>query len=183
MTKYSPMPSLGRLREVFDLDCHQGLIWKAKPHPMSTITVGLPAGSKRKDGYVRVVLDGRRYFAHRIVWYLKHGIDPGEKQIDHINRVKSDNRPGNLRLATNYENAQNRLDPPRTRTGELCVTSSSSKIKPYRVQVKGRYLGLFASLEEACSARDGYMESIRSEFSPTPEDPSRVSNKIEVPVY
>jgi len=177
MTKYSPMPSLKRLREVFDFDCHQNLIWKAKPHPMSTVTVGLPAGSKRKDGYVRVVLDGRRYFAHRIAWYLKHGIDPGERQIDHINRVKSDNRPENLRLATNYENAQNRLDQPRTRTGELCVTSSTSKIKPYRVQIKGRYLGLFASIEEACSARDGHMESIRSEFSPTTESPDRVSKK------
>jgi hypothetical protein len=166
MTKFNPLPALERLQEVFALDEQGVLIWKAKPFYCSKVTIGAPAGCQRKEGYIRVKLDKKLYFAHRIVWYLATGVNPGNLQIDHINRIRSDNRPENLRLATNYQNAQNRLDSPRGGTGELCVTFARSKLKPYRVQVKGRYLGVYATLAEARKARDTYLETIRCEFSP-----------------
>ena len=44
---------------------------------------------------------------HRIVWFMAYGAWP-EDQIDHINRVKDDNRLENLRDVTCSENLFNR---------------------------------------------------------------------------
>jgi hypothetical protein len=165
MPKYSPMPSRERLQEVFAFNDQGVLIWKAKPYYCSKIAIGSPAGTRRKDGYIKVRLDKKFYFVHRIAWYLSTGIEPGNLQIDHINRIKWDNRPSNLRLATNYENAQNRLEPARGATGELCVTFSRSKLKPYLLQIKNKYIGIYKTLEEACQARDDCINRMRSEFS------------------
>lgn len=47
-------------------------------------------------GYVRFYHRGRQYFAHRVAWALHYGKWP-EHTIDHINRIKTDNRISNLR--------------------------------------------------------------------------------------
>lgn len=61
-----------------------------------------------KDGYlqVRVMIDSVRYhaMAHRLVWRHFNGRPiPAGLTINHENGVKSDNRPGNLELATPAE--------------------------------------------------------------------------------
>lgn len=59
-----------------------------------------------KDGYLRAKLDGKTYKAHRLAWYLYYGVWPTH-EIDHINRVRSDNRIVNLRDVPRRENGQN----------------------------------------------------------------------------
>ncbi len=63
-------------------------------------------------GYVRIPItrNTRKFFirAHRVIWIAVHGHIPEELTIDHINRIKNDNRIVNLRLATPYENSLNK---------------------------------------------------------------------------
>ncbi len=43
--------------------------------------------------------------AHRLVWTYFNGSIPKDKQINHKNGVKDDNRPGNLEVVTQSQNA------------------------------------------------------------------------------
>jgi hypothetical protein len=73
---------------------------------------------KHHYGYPIVNLMGRTYLQHRIVWEMHYGDIPEGYTVDHINRVRSDNRLSNLRLATLSEQAQNKQHPQRcSKTG------------------------------------------------------------------
>lgn len=90
----------------------------------------LPSGvrasySQSHAGYFRVSLgptEGRRAFnVARIVCWLTHGDPPHEtSQADHINRVRSDDSPENLRWATASQNALNTPESVRANWGNPC---------------------------------------------------------------
>ena len=46
----------------------------------------------------------RFYFVHRLVWLVFNGQIPENMQVNHINEIKTDNRPVNLNLMTPKEN-------------------------------------------------------------------------------
>ena len=87
------------------------LFWAKLSSPLSRKKVGDRAGWLDPSGYRYISLKGKRYIEHRVI-YLLHNpdwdINDGTQQIDHINRVRDDNRIENLRLVTNQENAFNR---------------------------------------------------------------------------
>lgn len=64
--------------------------------------------SPNSNGYIVVMHKGKRVYAHRLAWILTHGSIPDGMMIDHINRVRHDNRLCNLRLVTAKGNADNR---------------------------------------------------------------------------
>jgi hypothetical protein len=112
-------PSAQYLRECFD--CRDGVLyWKERPesHFQSRAVwlmflkkhAGKPAGKLGSGGYMTVGLrvNGRAISmaAHRVVWVLHYGRWP-KQYLDHINRVRSDNRIENLREVTPAENLQN----------------------------------------------------------------------------
>ncbi len=97
---YIELPSCGRLNELFVV-VGETLTWKARG--------AKPAGRELENGYIQVQVDGVRYMAHRIVFKMVFGKDPGSLQIDHIDRVKKNNSPCNLRLATHGQNNQNAI--------------------------------------------------------------------------
>jgi hypothetical protein len=61
----------------------------------------------RANGRYKIVsVQGLRFSAHRLAWFLYYGYWP--KEIDHINRDGFDNRINNLREVTRSENLRNR---------------------------------------------------------------------------
>lgn len=68
--------------------------------------VGSRAGALMNKGYRRIMVNGKRYLEHRLAYYLMTGEWP-ELEIDHKNRIRSDNRWTNLRTATDQQNAWN----------------------------------------------------------------------------
>jgi hypothetical protein len=79
------------------------ILWGDQEVPCS-IAVG-----RLKNGYQLIKFRNRTYPAHRVAWFLHYGEDPGGKEIDHINGIKTDNRIDNLRLALPIQNAANRV--------------------------------------------------------------------------
>ncbi len=67
---------------------------------------GKVAGGVTSSGYITVLVNGRRYLAHRVIWLMLYGEWPPE-QIDHINRIRHDNRAVNLRAVSHAENMGN----------------------------------------------------------------------------
>jgi len=97
------------VRGRLDYDPETGeFIWKARvgDKQWSAKFAGEVAGTIANTGYRRIMLDGEGYGAARLAWLYVHGEWP-KNEIDHINRVKDDNRLVNLREATRTENCNN----------------------------------------------------------------------------
>ena len=63
-------------------------------------------GGLTPQGYWYVGVGGKQYPAHRLAWFYVHGEWPTD-DIDHINRVRDDNRWCNLRATTRSKNLHN----------------------------------------------------------------------------
>src|SRR4051812_34139236 len=94
-----------RLRELLDYCPETGVFTRRtkKGHERS----GDVAGYRDTHGYIKLSVDYKRYYAHRLAWLWITGVWP--PQIDHINRDRADNRLENLRVATPAQNAANRV--------------------------------------------------------------------------
>ena len=147
-----------RLKELLDCDFETGVLrWRVKPN--RRIRVGSIAGTINDFGYRIVPVDGRRYRAHRLIWFYAHGEWP-KNDIDHINGKRDDNRLENLRDVTTAENIQNQVAAhKRNRSGRLGVTERTYGFEA-RICTNGvsKKLGVFKTLEEAEAA---YIEAKR----------------------
>lgn len=79
------------------------LFWKVR---RSGLRNGAVAGSPNSSGYLIIMVDGKRYLAHRLIWLYYHGYMP-ELDVDHINRNRLDNRVENLREVSRSCNTRN----------------------------------------------------------------------------
>jgi hypothetical protein len=153
MAKSKPLPPLKRLEELFDIDDKGRLLRKKANSSRVSRKLGEEVGFLRTNGYRVIAVDGRKYYAHRIVWALFHKTDPGEMEVDHINGVTSDNRAENLRLCSRAQNALNRATQSNSKTGIKGVYfDSRRKKKPWLAQYKGKTLGQFETTEDALTA-------------------------------
>ncbi|MCY1237871.1 HNH endonuclease [compost metagenome] len=66
---------------------------------------GKKFGSRNTHGHVRGGLDGKLFYAHRIVWKMVHGDEP--EIIDHLNGNPEDNSITNLRNGSRGDNQRN----------------------------------------------------------------------------
>lgn len=80
------------------------------------VRIGDIAGTKHVSGYMQICIKRKLYKSHRLAWLYIYGEFP-VKQIDHINRVKDDNRIINLRLASPSENSCNQEKRPNNKSG------------------------------------------------------------------
>jgi len=109
----------------------------------------------RGKAYWVVRCNGRLLRAHRIVYFLTHGVDPLDKHIDHIDNNGLNNNPLNLRLATHQENLRNRGAQKNNTTGRKGVgwhKRAGRYLAQIKVDGKPIYLGLFDTIEAASAA-------------------------------
>ena len=113
------------------------------------------AGGLDKNGYHRVLIEGKTLFTHRVVLYLESGIWPTE-EVDHINGVRNDNRPLNLRLVTKSQNNKGFKAKSEGTTSKYRGVGLKSKEKLWRAYITldgvHKHLGYFISEEEAARA-------------------------------
>lgn len=105
--------------------------------------------------YVQVVIQGRKYYAHRLIWVLVHGGLPDE-DIDHINGDGTDNRLANLRRASRTENSRNMRRSSSNSSGYTGVTwhkKANAWLAQIVVGSKNIYLGVFKDIDSAVKAR------------------------------
>lgn len=133
-------------------DPDTGIItWKISP--ATHIPVGSEAGGTYDGGYGRIKFNGISHTSHRIAWLLHYKQWPKD-QIDHINRVRNDNRILNLREVTNSQNKQNSGVTSNCESGFRGVTKSGDKWLARITPSIGKRvtLGRFNSPEEASEA-------------------------------
>jgi len=152
------------LKSLFDY-CDGYLFWKISN---GRIKAGMKAGCVRGNrGYESIGIDKKRYGTHQLVWILFNGAYDSSLQIDHINRIKTDNRIENLRLATQAENTYN--IPKRQNTSSIFKGVSWSKqqnkwvaaIWKNKVKI---FLGLFEVEEDAAKAYEAAAAEIQNKF-------------------
>lgn len=111
------------------------------------------AGSKARNGYIGIMVCGKRYGAHRLAWMCMYGTWP-VNQIDHINGVRDDNRFFNLRDVSSALNKQNQRRAHKgSRTGILGVSPNGRGFKA-SITVAGvtRTLGTYQKIQDAQAA-------------------------------
>jgi hypothetical protein len=118
------------------------LYWKVTKS--ATAVRGSVAGSVNARGHINLQFDKKMYAAHQIVWLLHHGYIPSE--IDHINRIKTDNRIENLRETTSSGNKGNIALLSNNRSGYRGVSLNSRSGKWHaQIKIHGKqtYIGRF----------------------------------------
>ena len=127
---------------------------------------GDKVGCIDRHGYIKVMFQGKMYFAHRIAWMLFYGAEPPEL-IDHINADKLDNRISNLRACTKPQNSANT-------TANLSKTGLRGTVRVkngrFRSQIKHEgcmhYLGEHDTREAAHAAYQQASIRLHGKFSP-----------------
>jgi len=148
------LPSVEELASLLSYNAETGVLrWKvsrgrfAKP--------GVIAGTPH-HGYVRVTVNRRFLYAHRIAWAMSTGKWP-TGDIDHINGNRSDNRLKNLRDVSHAANTQNRRGPQTNNTsGYLGVsrhTTNNKWVAELWAYRKKHYIGSYDRLQDAVEAR------------------------------
>ena len=142
-----------QVHDALHYDAETGIfVWRVGRR--GTARAGSRAGSLKSGGYRHLMLHGTRYEEHRLAWFYVHGVWPvGE--VDHINRVKDDNRIANLREVTRSENQQNITLQSNNTSGYRGVIFSKRErrwIAQIGIHGKLKYLGSFNSPEVAYEA-------------------------------
>jgi hypothetical protein len=95
-----------KVRSLFDYEPETGIFtWKVDRS--TKVKAGDVVGYINiNDGYRYTKINGTSYLVHRLIWLWQTGSWPRE-EMDHVNRIRNDNRLANLREATPSENAFN----------------------------------------------------------------------------
>lgn len=144
------------LKELMYCPCSGAFMWAVDK---GKVKKGQLAGSVDKQtGYLQIRLNYKLYFGHRLAWSMMTGLVP-EGPLDHINRVRSDNRLCNLRLTNNRKNAWNTGLRKNNKSGVSGIYWNKVTNK-WHAQLEDMgnkiNLGLYTNLEEAAKAVEDF---------------------------
>lgn len=155
------MISQARIRELFLYREDGNLV---RRNAGRGVREGSVAGSLNALGYVNVMVDGKLYLLHRLVFLYHRGWLP--KMVDHRSNNKKDSRIENLRDADFSENSANRKTPKNNSTGikNVCRRGDSFEVS---VTMRGLRLrkGGFSSSSEAGAFAIKAREKMHGEFA------------------
>lgn len=107
-----------------------------------------------QSGYVTIQIKNKSYMAHHLAWAYVYGEFP-MGMLDHINRVRGDNRIANIRLATPSQNSANRRRRRDASSGFKGV-SLCPQTKKWKASIQFNkiyyHIGRFESKQEAADA-------------------------------
>ena len=110
-------------------------------------------GSYDKDGYLIIKIKQRQFKSHRLAWFLYYGRFP-DKEIDHINRERADNRLINLREVDRIGNIKNTHREPNKITGVVGIYYDKTPgLKKNYAYGKSGKTYRFYTLEEAVESK------------------------------
>ena len=154
--KAKPLPPLKELKEFLDYNPDTGIFtWIKKPN--RRVKVGQVAGTMNNKGYIMISFRRSLYLAHRLAYYMYHGVDPLENLVDHENGGESNNKINNLRLANKSQNGTNHIKLRSDNTSGAIGVYWNKKLKKWVawivVNKVTKHLGLFTNKEDAIKAR------------------------------
>jgi len=143
-----------RIKELTNYNPETGeFVWSKKA---SVKVAGKPVGSLSRNGYLVTKVNYERYMVHRLIWLYVNGELP-KGEIDHKNRIKTDNRISNLRDVERSVNLAN----CKRKTGKSGVAGvrlvCGGKWQAY-IHIKKKFinLGSFVCKSDAIKARLDY---------------------------
>lgn len=147
-----------RLRELLCYEPDTGLLrWRgdrrnATGHAI--VRAGDIAGFLHDGKWVRLKVDGRKYFAANLIWMMQTGEWPSKGHLaDHRDCNPMNNRWDNLRLATHSQNTINMPKTCRNTTGLKGVSIEKGRFRAsIKVHGKSFYLGRYDTAVEAHAA-------------------------------
>lgn len=155
------LPELDYLNSI--LECRDGVLYHKVNRGKAR--AGTVAGQMAKH-YWTINIDKKIYYAHRVVFFMKHGWCPDH--LDHVNGNKTDNRIENLRPATPSENMANTSVRKHNSHGAKNLSfDKRSNFWYVKFWVNGvrRNLGCFKDKELAIEFADLARETIYGQFA------------------
>jgi len=155
------------LKTLLHYDEHTG-IFTRKTKVKGGGEIGSEVGQALNSrGYKSFMHKGVSYQLHRLAWFYVNGVWPKEN-IDHINRVKTDNRICNLREASKLLNNLNTDVRRDNKSGfkGVCFEKRRGKYLAHiRLDGRLKHLGAFDSAEKASEAYQSALAKRMMEFS------------------
>ena len=177
--KFTPIPKDIGDYVTYSEESSSGLINKV--HRSNNAKKGQESGAISGSGYCMVWFENKSYRTHRIVYFLKTGADPQEKQVDHIDGNKLNNKISNLRLATHRENNVNKKKQKNNTSGVTGV-SWNIKRKKYAAQIKHNSktfsLGLFDDFDKAVAVRIAAEHKFHQEYRSNHNDQYKLTPEL-----
>lgn len=167
MGQAKQLPTYDILHEQLDYDQETGeFTWRVNKRGRGAKS-GKTAGTWKKDGYLSIMIDRKRYPAQRIAWKMVTGEEPGPV-VDHEDGDSKNNRFANLRDADFNKNAHNMRMHDRNTSGFKGVSwhKWSGRFRA-TISYKGKtfHLGYFASELDADGAVRTARERLHGEFA------------------
>lgn len=120
----------------------------------------------RKDGYLQVQINRKKYLAHRIIFFMFYGYLP--LIVDHIDNNPLNNNISNLRATNRYGNTRN-AKIPKTNTSGYKGVSWHKRVGKWRTQIrinnKTKNLGYFDDVELAGLVAEEARQKYYKEFA------------------